>query len=142
MLTAAIFLIVGLVIGFFGGKQTGRNAAEQQLAPLVNLAFPRPADDIRSLTGVVKSIYGATITLEINDPDDYLPHLDGTPRAKQNRSANVTPDTKYVIVTNGQVSSKTFSSSDIKADDIITVRSEENIRDLETFDVSEVDLIK
>lgn len=146
IMTAVIFIVIGILAGFWGGsmlgKRAGQAAAEEQLAPLVDLAFPKPAEDIRSMTGTVKGVYGATINLEINDPNDYLPHLDGTSRAKQSRSANVTPNTKYVVVLNGQISNKPFSSSDIKTGDIITVRSDQNIRDLKTFDVFEVDLVR
>ncbi len=143
---AVVFLVVGLLIGFWSGsawsKQAGRTAAEKQLMPLVNLAFPKPPADIRSLTGAVNSVYGATINLEIDDPADYLPHLDGAPRATQTRFANVTPDTKFVVVSGGQVTTKPFSLSDLKPSDIITVRSGSNIREAQKFDVMEIDVVK
>ncbi|TSA46101.1 hypothetical protein D4R51_00700 [bacterium] len=139
---AVVFLIIGILIGFVGGKQAGRVDAEKQLLPIVNLAFPKPSDDMRSMTGTVMGIFGATINLQIDDPADYLPHLDGSPRAVQTRFANVTPDTKYVFVINGKIKSTPSSVSDVKKGDIITVRSNDNIRDAETFDVFEVDLVR
>lgn len=139
---SAIFLVIGLLIGFWGGSTVGKTNAERELLPLVNLAFPKPGDDIRSFTGTVMGIFGATISIEIDDPADYLPHLDGSPRATQTRFANTTPDTKYVFITNGETKTTPSSISDIKNGDDITVRSNDNIRDAEKFDVFEVDLSK
>jgi hypothetical protein len=135
-------LVVGLLIGFWGGSAWGTQAGKMDLMPLVNFAFPKPSDDVRSFTGTVKAVVGATISLEINAPDDYLPHLDNSPRATETRYANTTPDTKFISISNGSVTGKTFSLSDLKTGDIVTVRSSENIRNAQRFDVSEVDLVK
>ncbi|MGC9602947.1 MAG: hypothetical protein ABSF47_00560 [Minisyncoccia bacterium] len=144
--SSVIFLIIGLLIGFWGGNvvgnQSGKADAEKQLLPLVNLAFPKPADDIRSFTGTVKAVVGSTINIEINDPADYLPHLDNSPRTKQLRYANTTPDTKFVTVSGGKVTVSKISASNLKTGDTITVRSNTNIKDAQRFDVSEVDLVK
>ncbi len=142
IITAVVFVIIGLVAGYFIGQQTGQSAAEKKFSPLVELAFPKPADEMQSLTGTVKAVVGATITLEINDPADYLPHLDNSPRTTQIRYASITPDTKYVAVSNGSVVNKPFSLSNIKTGDTITVRSNANIKDTQRFDASEVDLVK
>jgi len=139
---AVISLVIGLLIGFWGGSTIGKTGAEKELLPLVNLAFPKPGDDIRSFTGTVKAVVGATITLETSDPSDYLPHLDGSPRATQVRYANITPDTRFVIISNGNVTTNKSSISDIKTGDTITVRSDANIKDTQRFDVTEVDLVR
>ena len=146
VILCVIFLAIGLLVGFFGGNalgnQNGQATAEKKYSPLVDLAFPKPADDIRSLTGTVMSISGATINLKADDPADYLPHPDGSPRATKTVSANVTPDTKYVFVVNGKTKTTPSSISDIKNGDVITVRANTNIKDTVRFDAAEIDVVK
>lgn len=154
LLTLSLLLLImaALALGFYFGRQKGTTTAtqavQQKLQPLVELAFPKPPDDIRSLSGVVKGIYGATINLEINDPDDYLPRLDGSPRKKQIRFASVTAATTIVFIDTTQLDVQgnpkitVLPLSDLKIGDNVTVRSDQNIRDERKFDITKVELVK
>jgi hypothetical protein len=148
-----ILLIIGAYfLGYRAGTQKiikdNKNAEVQYLKSLVDIAFPPPPQEFYSLSGTVKGIYGATINLEIDDPDDYLPHPDGSPRRKQVRFANISSQTKYTLIDfsrldkNGNPARSSLKLNDIKVGDVITVRSNENIRAAEKFDVTEVELFK
>lgn len=152
---AIIAAAVG-VLGFYFGKQQGTKEGKQEvqtkvvekLQSLVELAFPKPPDDIRSFSGTIKGIYGATINLEISDPDDYLPHTDGSPRAKEIRFASLFSSTKiYLIDTTkldaqGNPQRTELKLSDLKIGDAVTVRSNQNIRNAKKFDVTKIELVK
>ncbi|MFH1162038.1 MAG: hypothetical protein V1696_02050 [Candidatus Jorgensenbacteria bacterium] len=152
VLTAAIAVIVGFAIGFLvgnvKGKSDGAAAAEQRYSPIVDSLFPKPSAEIKDLSGTVKDIYGASIALEVYDPDDYLPHTDGSPRAKQIRTANVTGSTTYTIIDFGKLDREgnparvNITFGDLKTGDTVTVHSNENIKSAQTFDITGVDLVR
>lgn len=141
-------LIVGGVIGFFIGQANGRQAAADQYLPIVNTAYPAPSGTLYTLTGTVQGVYGATIVITVPDPSDYLPHLDGSPRKTVTRNVQTTPATQYFAVDNanldgnGQPTRTASKLSDIQAGATVTVRSTQNIFSANTFDATEVDLIK
>ncbi|MDI6778895.1 MAG: hypothetical protein QME25_01685 [Bacteroidota bacterium] len=76
---------------------------KEDLKKLVDLAFPPPPAEIFSLSGVVKTIVGATIAMEVDDPEDYLPHPDGSPRRKQTRFASLLAETKITLIDTTQL---------------------------------------
>jgi hypothetical protein len=141
-----VFVIVALVIGFLagqwqGGKQ-GEERASEKFQPIVDAVFPEPPVFVGTLTGAIKGISGATIALEINDLDDFLPHLDGSPRKTEVRFAVVTPDTKLFSISSQTGISTTIAPKDLKIGDTITITSAENIRNAERFDAAEVRIVK
>ena len=142
----AVFIIIALVVGFFvgqwQGKMEGEKIGSQKLQPLVDSVFPEPPANINVLTGIVKGISGATIAFEINAIDDYLPHLDGCPRKTETRFAVITPSTKIISMNGETGNSATITLQNIKAGDVITVVSAENIRNAERFDVTEIRTVK
>jgi ABC-type cobalt transport system substrate-binding protein len=148
IVVALLTFIAGGVIGYFIGQANGNQAAENKYLPIVNTAFPAPSGKLYSLIGTVKTVYGATITLAVNDPSDYLPHLDGSPRATQTRNANTSPSTQYFSLDNihldksGNPTRATITLADIKSGDTVMVKSSENIFSASSFDATEVDLIK
>ncbi|KKU94375.1 MAG: hypothetical protein UY26_C0002G0157 [Candidatus Jorgensenbacteria bacterium GW2011_GWA1_48_13] len=141
-------LAFGMVLGKKQGETTGRTEAENRLNPLLDLAFPRPPEVMTSLTGVVKAIYGAIINLEVRDPNDYLPHTDGTAQSVEIRYAMVTSATKFFLLDfgtpdkSGSTATKIIKLSDIKVGDNVKVTSDTNIRDAERFDVTEVEIVR
>ena len=143
-----LIVVAGMAFGFYLGQKKGAITAaketEIKLQPLVDLAFPKPPEDIKSLSGVIKGIYGATINLEINDINDYLPHTDGSPRAKETRFASLTSKTKIVSIdttkldSNGNPQITELKLADLKVGDTITVRSEQNIKEAKKFDITKI----
>jgi len=138
----------GLTFGLSKGRGQGRVTTEARLQPLLDYAFPKPAADLRSLTGTVKNIYGAEITLDVNDPDDYLPHLDGTARAVETRTVSVSSETQIVLIdtrqidSNGNAKRTPLQLSSVKNGDRITVFATENIRDAQQFDAVRIELVQ
>lgn len=146
-----VLLVLGLVIGFvagsYQGERQGAVMTEARLAPVLDLAFPKPPAEMFSLTGIVRGVYGATIQLEIDDLDDYLPHPDGSARAKETRNANVGSATAYTEIdfarvnASGDPARTSLTLADIKEGDAVTVRSTMNIRSAESFDVTAVERV-
>ncbi|MDP2703748.1 MAG: hypothetical protein Q8P01_00755 [bacterium] len=145
---SVVFLVVGLAVGGYFGRIAGHNAARAELQALLNLAYPPPPDVLYRLSGTVESVVGGTINLSVNDPDDYLPHVDGAPRQTERRQANVRGATKYALVDYskpdelGNPTETSFKLADLKAGDTIVVESEENIRDKKVFEVIRVEQVK
>ena len=138
----------GFYYGITQGEKRGQVIAESQYLPLIDYAFPKPPVDLRSLTGTVKNIYGAELSLEIRNPDDYLPHLDGTPYAMETRTASVSSETQIVridttkIDENGNAEQTALLLSDLKEGDRVTVFTAHNIRDAQQFDVARIELVR
>ena len=146
---SAAALAIGLFWGKLQGEKEGAARVEGELRPLVDRAFPPPPPEIANFGGTIKDIYGAKITLEIIDPDDYLPHADGTPQRRENRYVLVSADTKITLVDYAKRDAAGVSPlisslklSDLKVDDVVSVRSDKNIRDLQEFDATTIELVK
>lgn len=152
ILTVVALLLLGVVIGFVIGKKqgesVGQKSVEEKLNPILNIAFPKPPEELLSLDGTIKNIYGATLTLEVNDPDDYLPHPDNSPRKKETRFASLTSATQILlkdfskIDAQGNPKTTVLKPSDLKVGNAVTVRSAQNIRDAQKFDVTSVEIVK
>jgi hypothetical protein len=141
----AIALIASFYFGNKKGKDEGIKATEGKLNPLINLAFPKPSEKITNLTGVIKAIYGATIDFEIADPEDYLPHTDGSSTKKEIRVISLSKTTELFSITlDKQGNPKTIpvKLSDLKTGDTITAYSNENIRNSKKFDAVRIELLK
>ncbi len=141
-----VFLIIALAVGFVAGqwqgKSQGTTEANQKFQPLIDTVFPEPPSYIGNFAGIIKGVSGVTIALQVNDLSDYLPHLDGSPRKTQTRFATVTPTTKITSVNGKTGKATTITLQDLKIGDAITVISDQNIRNLERFDVTEVRIVK
>lgn len=145
---AFIIITVGM---FFIGRLTGQQMTEtkhqtqiQEMKTLIDKIYPPPPAEMYSLTGKIKEIYGASIIMEIASPDDYLPHPDGSARKTETRTANVTAKTTYTFFDytqfdkQGNPKTSSITLKDLKTGDNITVKSEQNIRNVQSFDVSEI----
>ncbi len=143
-----VVLVFGAALGFFLGMRTGKNSADDNLEKVVGLIFPKPAEEIYSLTGKLLAVNGATLSIEVRDPNDYLPHVDGSEPAKETRYASLLTDTKITLIDIGKLdTSGNPEKSNIKANDLqtgstVTVRSNANIKDAKKFDVTEVEVVK
>jgi hypothetical protein len=153
-----LFVIVVLVLaGFFAGMLVGlkrgevRGAAQTRakLQPIIDMAFPQPPQVLNSAGGVIKDIFGSKINLEINDPDDYLPHPDGSPRKKLMRSVLVSAATKITLVDYTKRDKRgnnplvaAYRLADLKAGDTVNVKTSENIRNAQEFIANAIELIR
>jgi hypothetical protein len=145
-------IVFSVAIGFYFGEQRGKTigdaAARGALIPLVERAYSKPPAELFELTGTIVGIYGATMHLEVVDPDDYLPHLDGSAPRTNTRYASLAKTTKVVRIdltkrdANGNPTITTLDRAVLKVGDRITVKSTANIRDAETFDTVEVQLVE
>lgn len=152
VLWVAVAIVVGIAAGYSLGTTvgyaTGRSAADTQLSGIVNSVFPKPPSEIHQIAGTVKAIVGATLTLEVNDPSDYLPHVDGTPQKKMARYASLMGSTKIVLIDStktdaqGNPLTSTLAPSDLKVGDNVMVKSDQNIAATPRFDVTNVQLVK
>lgn len=147
-LLLAVTLLVGAALGFFAGDQWGIARTETKLVPALESAFPKPPEVLTSLAGTVKAKYGASLVLLVDDPDDYFPHLDGTPRAQEERTANVSANTTYTLADfsrldrNGNPTRVGLSFGDVQAGDMVVVTSAENIRDAKIFEAMAIEKTK
>lgn len=143
-----LVLVVGLSLGKKQGTKEGESRAEQRFGDLIDITFPKPPSDIKTLSGTVKEIYGATINLEVMDFDDYLPHTDGAPQRREIRFANVSSVTTFTLIDytkpdgKGNPTMTSIELSNLKIGDKISVWSDENLRDAKKFDVTRVELVK
>lgn len=148
----AATLVIGAVAGYYFGTTigfaTGRSAANAQLTGIVNSVFPKPPAEIRQIAGTITGVAGATLTLEVNDPSDYLPHVDGTPQKKLTKYAQLTNATKIIQIdstkvdANGNPQTTTLAPSDLKTGESVMVMSDQNIAAASTFDVTQIEMVK
>lgn len=141
-------LVVGLIAGYFVGDARGGAAAEEKYLPLIDLAYPKPPAILATLTGEIGEIYGATITLKVADPDDYLPHPDGSPQRIELRAVNVSANTTYTdvdygtLVRGGEPTRTPFVFDNLAVGDVVTVQSAENIRDAKTIEATAIERVR
>jgi len=138
-------LIVGLVAGYFVGDARGGAMVEEKYAPLIDLAYPPVPSVLHSLTGTVQQLYGASFALTIPDPNDYLPHLDGSARRTGLRMVNVSANTAFreidqsALIRGGEPITTSFLFGGLRTGDTVTVQSAENIRDARTIEATVVE---
>jgi len=143
----AFVFSLGYYLGNNKGLKEGQKTAEDKFKPIVESFYPKPPQEIKILNGVIKAISGASLGIEIKDPNDYLPHTDGTPPKTEIRIANVGKSTKIIGVTNsldanGQLKTIPLSLSDLKIGDRVNVTSNQNIKDVKEFMVSKIEVAR
>lgn len=143
-----ILVIAALSLGVYLGQKQGMNQSQNNLQPIINTAFPKPPAVLNNLSGVVKAVYSGTIDIIVKDPNDNLPHADGSPQNTQLRFANLTGLTKIFSLdytkhdAQGNPLQIPLQLSDIKSGDIVKVTSDQNILNAQSFDVTEVEVIR
>lgn len=141
-----VFLII--VVGLYLNQKDDGKEIEETLPPLVDPFYPKPPEILMSLSGTIKGISGGLMDLEIMDPDDYLPHPDGSPQRKELRFVSLFSDTEIVLIdyTNpqpdGNPTVTPLKLSDLKGGDEVRVESKENIRDAKEFDAQRIEVIR
>ena len=148
IMVAVITVSVGLFVGQGVGRKEGVREVEAKLRPAIERVFPAPAPEIKVLSGIVKGVYGGTINLEIGDPDDYLPHADGSAPKRQVRYVGVTSATKIYLIDvqkidrSGSITKTNLALSALRVGDGITVKSDKNIKDAKSFEVTEIEVVR
>ncbi|MFA6407621.1 MAG: hypothetical protein WCV80_02875 [Candidatus Paceibacterota bacterium] len=143
-----VLIGIGFYIGDRKGTKQGVTVAEEKLLPIVEKIYPKPAEIIKRASVSITKILGATLTVEMNDPEDYIPHTDGTPKKKISRYVTVTGSTKIIQVNpakrdaQGKPQTTVIKLSDLKVGDIVLVSTEENIRTTQLFDATQIELVK
>jgi hypothetical protein len=151
ILVIIIVIAVG-VAGYFAGasigKQKGIEQTESNLMPIIDMAFPPPPEMLTSTGGTVTGVENGVISLEITDPEDYLPHPDGTPKNKIVRYVEATPETEIIYTDfsspdpeTGLPSEIAIEISEIEEGDRISVRTEENIREQENITATRIEVV-
>jgi hypothetical protein len=147
LLILITIFVIGL-LGFFAGKKIGTEKTERKLFTLINRAYPRPPEFLTSTSGTVKNVSGATITLEIIDPEDYLPHLDNSPYKKIKKFVSVNKETEIIkkdftnLNQEGEPSVTNPKIEDIKTGDQIIIYTNENIRENNKITATQIKIVK
>lgn len=149
LLIGSLVLLAAIAIFSFGlylgqNKSLPGDQSKADLQRIVDSIYSPPSREMFTLSGVVKGTYGAILKLEVNDPDDYLPHSDGSPRRKEIRSASALGSTTYTLVdhSNGSPVRSAITLRDVKVGNFVLVKSNENIRSAEKFDVTSVEVVR
>lgn len=142
IILVAAGLVVGLLIGFLTfGTWANQKQDEQtkKLQDFVNVIVPKPPEVISNVVANIKKIDGNILELEINDPEDYIPHTDGTLQKKIMRTGTIDTTTEITIVNPikidaaGKISEKNATIADLKEGDQVTILTDKNIRTETTF---------
>ena len=147
-LLTLIALVGTLFIGAYGGYLYGLQIGGEKMQKLVNIVYPQPPKEMYELDGLIVGTDANTMTLEIQDPNDYLPHIDGTDSTMQRRVVSITSTTKIMMAdqnaldANGEAIITTIKFSDIKVGVRTIVKSSENIKDATSFDATEIEVFK
>lgn len=142
-----VLLAFGIAVGFFFGMKNGKESADENLQKVVGLIFPKPPEEIFSMTGTLKAVNGTTLSLEVRKPDDYLPHVDGSAPATETRYVSVLGTTKITLIDITKIDAKgnpettELKINDLKIGGALTVRSDKNIKDEKSFDANQIEVV-
>lgn len=147
-LLTLVALVGSLFVGALGGYAYGKQIGAEKMRKLIDIVYPEPPKEMHELDGLVVGTGANTLILEIQDPNDYLPHIDGTDSLKQRRAVSVTSTTKIMMANqnaldaNGEAIITHIPFSNIKVGVRAIVRSPENIKDATSFDATEIETFK
>lgn len=149
------FLIIGIVVGFLvysfvSNKSPFSNQkdSDKDLQALVDSAYPKPPADIRAVVGKITAIDTNTIRFETADPEDYLPHKDGSAQKMITRTGKIISTTEMYMISptkvdsKGNIPKKKISVADLKVGDSVTITGSQNIRTAAEFDVLLIEKIE
>ena len=146
-LTAVVLFGGGFYLGRVQGVATIRDEAEK-LTNIVETIYPPPPEEMHRMSGEVTERIGAEFTLEFDDPADYLPHLDGSPREKTTRRVMMNAETSVKLFDYtklDQYGSPAISNADasaVQVGSVVRVETEANIRDEENFLATSVEVVR
>lgn len=144
----AIIVVVAVVFGlgyYVGAKKMftgGAPSAGERCLAIVDSVFPKPPDVIKNSSGIVKGVYGALLSVEMANPDDYIPHTDGTPAQTLSIGLNINSQTLVRMAGAGGGAPITAKLSDIKVGDSVRFWSDSNIRGAKQVDATLVQITR
>lgn len=151
ILAVIVLLGVGFASGFYTGKKNGEKMINKEIAQkseeykkIVDIAYPKPPDEIFEISGRVISKGDDYVVINTIDPDDYLPHPDNSPRKMLERKVKVDKNTNIIFVDltkmnpDGTAFASKTSLNSINVNDLITVRSNDNIKYATEFTATEI----
>ena len=143
-----LLVVIALAIGIFIGQQQGKKKTEDRLGALIDRAYPRPPMEMYSIGGIVVDSYGAELKIEVIDPDDYLPHTDGTLQQTELRSAVISSKTEVARINytkpepDGDPTITEIPYDMVQIGDEVIVYSNENVRDANRFDATRIEVVE
>lgn len=154
VLSLILLVVVIFIVGFWAGNQIGMRTgtaegvqtAEAQYKPLLNVAFPEPPAVLTQTRAKITGIEGSNLTISMDDPNDYLPHLDGSPKKQVARTVVINPNTQIIKLDYSKMNSSgmplqsSLNLSDLKTGDIIVVTTNSNIRTDNAFVANQITL--
>lgn len=93
----AVSLVAGGVGGFLYGKGAAKGEAMKEVRAILDLAYPPPSENVKTASGVVREVGEGQMKITIDDPMDYLPHIDNSPRKKIDLAVKTTAATEYYL---------------------------------------------
>lgn len=138
----AVVFGLGYYVGTKGILSGGSNSAGARCLAVIDSVFPKPPDIIKNASGVVKGVYGALLSVEMANPDDYIPHTDGTPAQTLSVGLNINSQTLVRMANASGVAPVTAKLSDIKVGDTVRFWSDSNIRGAKQVDATLVQIIR
>jgi len=147
LLTLIAIIGIGL-LGFFAGKKLGREQTQEKFSAVLNMAYPAPPQNLTTTGGTITDIYGNRVTIDMIDPEDYLPHPDGSPHKKIEREVKVDNQTKIQKIDysnpqpDGTPAKTELDITDLRKNQEITIYTKENLRPNKEVTATQIKLYK
>lgn len=139
-------LAAGVLIGLAGGYFAGDLRARRKFEPILEIAYPKPAEEIKRLDGIITEVGADYIMFEFDAIDDYLPHPDRSPRLKETRRARVGPETEIILTDYGRMDEtgrpkeSVLTINQVRPGYYVAVKSAENIRRAMEFPAAKIEI--
>lgn len=147
-MVVAISLVIGAVGGYFYGKNAASDEARKQWQAILDLAYPPPPNEVTTITGKIVSLEDYVFDLEADDPADYLPHPDGSPRKKIKIRVNSPASVEYLFVdyskfdNNGNPAETKLDYSGLRVGDLVTVQADADVLKTKSANAVRVTVLK
>ncbi len=147
LLTLIAIIGIGL-LGFFAGKKLGQEETREEFSAILNMAYPAPPQNLTTAGGTITDIYGNRVTIDMIDPEDYLPHPDGSPHKKIERELKIDNKTQITKLNysdpqpDGTPTKTKLGIKDLRKNQEITVYTKENLRTNKKVTATEIKLFE
>lgn len=144
-----VLVVVLVLVSLLAKKSPEREASRvlrDKVAREIAAGYEKTTD-VRLISGTVLDIVGSSLRIETRDPNDYLPHADGSPVKTVVKFVTVTSQTQVKRIdetkldASGGVISSLISIGNIHKGDVVTVVADHNVLNSPEFDAVEVRLV-